>query len=121
MLVATLAHPLRPAGHERRMVRNPGTRLSGYQIRFVTTLEETAVYTQVRTVVWEDGAARPLLPDFVVCPGGTPTRADDTKRSSAPRGFRRQRRSRQGSPPALACRVDTHVDARRRDSAGGHP
>jgi hypothetical protein len=26
-------------------------------------IEETAVYIQVRTVVWEDGAARPLLPD----------------------------------------------------------
>jgi hypothetical protein len=26
-------------------------------------VEETAVYIQVRTVVWEDGAARPLLPD----------------------------------------------------------
>jgi hypothetical protein len=25
-------------------------------------IEETAVYIQVRTVVWEDGAARPLLP-----------------------------------------------------------
>lgn len=26
-------------------------------------IEETAVYIQVRTVVWEDGVARPLLPD----------------------------------------------------------
>jgi UDP-N-acetylenolpyruvoylglucosamine reductase len=26
-------------------------------------IEETAVYEKVRTVVWEDGAARPLLPD----------------------------------------------------------
>ena len=27
-------------------------------------IRETAVYTQVRTVVWEDGAVMPLLPDF---------------------------------------------------------
>ena len=27
------------------------------------SFEETAVYIQVRTVVWEDGAVRPLLPD----------------------------------------------------------
>ena len=26
-------------------------------------IEETAVYEKVRTVVWEDGAASPLLPD----------------------------------------------------------
>jgi hypothetical protein len=30
-------------------------------------INETAVYTQVRTVVWEDGVARPLLPD-PLCP-----------------------------------------------------
>ena len=30
-------------------------------------IEETAVYEKVRTVVWEDGAARPLLPDPTDC------------------------------------------------------
>jgi hypothetical protein len=29
-----------------------------------SNINETAVYIQVRTVVWEDGAVRPLLPDF---------------------------------------------------------
>jgi hypothetical protein len=28
-----------------------------------SNINETAVYIQVRTVVWEDGAVRPLLPD----------------------------------------------------------
>src|SRR5437016_12149444 len=35
-------------------------------IRLVQNIKETAVYNQVRTVVWEDGAARPLLPDRFV-------------------------------------------------------
>src|SRR5947208_15880146 len=38
-------------------------------IRLVQNIKETAVYNQVRTVVWEDGAARPLLPDRI-CFGG---------------------------------------------------
>jgi hypothetical protein len=35
-----------------------------------SNITETAVYIQVRTVVWEDGVVRPLLPDslFAVSP-----------------------------------------------------
>ena len=34
-----------------------------WRLHAARSIEETAVYIKVRTVVWEDGVARPLLPD----------------------------------------------------------
>jgi len=62
-LVATLTDSTGSSGHLRRLVRNQRSCIAGPQISLVTPLGETAVYIQVRTVVWEDGAVRPLLPD----------------------------------------------------------
>ncbi len=41
------------ASHQKRVLASRGA----------SPFEETAVYIKVRTVVWEDGVARPLLPD----------------------------------------------------------
>src|ERR1035438_7081351 len=59
-------------------------------------IKETAVYIQVRTVVWEDGAVRPLLPDrsVVLITTSVPDRRGNQMRSEEhgcdPSGARQQ-------------------------------